>query len=87
MSTVPSLHLLFNLLNPSKNVGKKYKFAATGLRSPGKKSSDLAFLKTVIEAGGLAPLIDREFPLAGVSEAHSWVESGRKNGTVVITIE
>jgi NADPH:quinone reductase-like Zn-dependent oxidoreductase len=47
---------------------------------------DLAVLKALVEAGQLAPVIDRTFPLSAATDAIGYLESGRHRGKVVISI-
>jgi len=49
--------------------------------------NDLVFMKELLEAGKVVPVIDRRYPLSEVPEAFRYVEEGHAQGKVVITVE
>jgi NADPH:quinone reductase-like Zn-dependent oxidoreductase len=49
-------------------------------------SEDLAYLRGLLEAGTLRPVVDRTFPLEQIVEAHRYAESGQKLGNVVVVV-
>ena len=49
------------------------------------RKEDLVFLKELIEAGKLMPVIDKTFPLSEGREAFHYLEGGRARGKIVVT--
>lgn len=48
--------------------------------------NDLTFLKELLEAGKVMPVLDRCYPLSETADALRYLETGRARGKVVITI-
>ena len=50
------------------------------------KQEDLLWLKGLLEAGKLTPVIDRSFPLSETAEALRYIGAGHARGKVVISM-
>ena len=59
------------------------------MRNSGHKPNqkDLVFMKELLEAGKVVPVIDRRYPLNETAEAIRYLEAGHARGKVVITVD
>jgi NADPH:quinone reductase-like Zn-dependent oxidoreductase len=79
-------HLLWVMvLGPWVSITGSKKMGLMGTAKPNNK--DLAFIKELIEAGKVKPVIDRRYPLSEVAEAFRYLEKKHARGKIVITVE
>ena len=52
-----------------------------------ERTEDLALLAELAETGVVRPVVDSTYPFARIADAHARVESGRKTGSVVVTLD
>lgn len=83
-STMPRLfeHVVLGPLVPM--TGNK-KIGIMGIAKLNQK--DLVFLKELLEARKIVPVVDRRYPLSETAEAIRYLEEGHARGKVVITVD
>ena len=76
--------MLWTALRNKISSGKTAHFAPTGLLPPAELKELLQQLMPMIAARELTPIIDRSYSLADITDAHQYVDTGRKKGNVVV---
>ncbi len=74
-------------LNSKKALTSNGKYMSVDIGTPNPRIDDLIFLKEMVEAGKLKPVIDRYYPLEQIVEGHRYVDKGHKKGNVVIKVK
>lgn len=72
-------------LGPFVSMTGSKKMVNMGVTKQSKR--DLIFMKELLEADKVVPVIDRRYPLSEVPEAIRYLEEGHARGKVVITLE
>jgi NADPH:quinone reductase-like Zn-dependent oxidoreductase len=75
------LRHLFQMLWTSFRGGKKVICAMSG-----ETLDDLHIVKELVEAGKIKAVIDRCYPLEQTADAHRYLESGSREGSIIITV-
>ena len=57
------------------------------MRTAKMNQKDLVYMKELLEAGKVVPVIDRRYPLSETAEARQYLEEGHARGKVVITVD
>ena len=80
LSVVPAL-----LLGPLISRAGKQKMGFMGIAKINQK--DLLYMKELIEAGEVVPVIDRRYALGETAEALRYLEKGHARAKVVIVVD
>lgn len=83
-SPVLGMPLLGQMMVSSIIGTKRAKFSATGALPQKEIKRLLQLLIEIIEAGNLKGIIDREYPMEQLAEAHKYIDKGHKKGNVVL---
>jgi len=84
--------LIFDAVGKSSTARAKRALKPGGVHisvatSTRENTDDLNYIRELAEAEAIQAVIDRRYPLAQAADAHRYVETGRKRGSVVLTIE
>jgi NADPH:quinone reductase-like Zn-dependent oxidoreductase len=72
------------VLGPLRSKTRNKKVGLMGIAKMNQK--DLVYVKELLEAGKVVPVIDRRYPLRETASALRYLEEGHARGKVVITV-
>lgn len=81
VGTVMGLGPIVQTLWTAVTGGKRAVFALSV-----EKSAEMALLRDLLESGEVRSVIDRQYSLDQIVEAHRYVEKGHKKGNVIVTL-
>jgi NADPH:quinone reductase-like Zn-dependent oxidoreductase len=84
LSPVLNLRLLFDMLLTSFSSERNAKFSATGLLDSNKLKKMLTIILEIMEASKMKVVIDKKYSLKEIQEAHSYVDTSRKVGNIIL---
>ncbi|MEP2669691.1 MAG: NAD(P)-dependent alcohol dehydrogenase [Cyclobacteriaceae bacterium] len=86
ISPVLNMTLLLQMMWTSLVGKKKAKFSATGILPLPALRDFLYEIRAMICAGYLKSIVDKQFSLEQIAEAHAYVDNGHKRGNVVLSM-
>lgn len=86
LTPVLSFQTLLTMIFISSLTKKKLKFSATGMRKKEQRMRDLIEIRDMLASKKLTTVIDRVYPIEEIQTAHAYVDSGRKRGNVLVTM-
>ncbi|PCJ80314.1 MAG: NAD(P)-dependent alcohol dehydrogenase [Bacteroidetes bacterium] len=86
LTPVLKMSTLLTMLFVSPFTKKKLKFSATGMRTEELRKRDFIIVRDMLESKQLVTVIDRVFPFVQIQKAHKYVDSERKRGNVIVTM-
>ncbi|HBH05048.1 MAG TPA: NAD(P)-dependent alcohol dehydrogenase [Flavobacteriales bacterium] len=84
LSPVLNGNLICDMIRTSLFGSRKAKFEATGSNSDLRLNALLKEVIDIYREGQLKTVIDRQFPLEKLAEAHRYIDGGHKRGNIVI---
>jgi NADPH:quinone reductase-like Zn-dependent oxidoreductase len=86
LSPVLNMALLFRMLVTSLFGKKKAIFQATGLRAAPELKKLLTDFLPVMKSKAVKVFIDKKYPLEDIVAAHSYIDTGRKRGNIILLV-